>query len=239
MSVAGHELAALGPIRLAAPVKMDHTGSRGQTVMSSARERLRAANLTFTAIDVETANADPSSICQIGIVSFQHGEILDKLSVLVNPESPFSSSNVKIHGIREDTVSKSDTLPDIHGLLRSRLDGRTLVSHTGFDRLALERAMEKYQLPPVRAVWLDSAQIARDSWPEKYKRRRCGLVRVASDLNITFRHHDALEDAIAAGMIVVCACRHTDRDLDDWIETFRANYRHHPIGVHSRTGPEL
>ena len=51
-------------------------------------------NLTFNAIDVETANADPSSICQIGIVCVRAGEIKEQLSVLVNPEQRFNPSNV-------------------------------------------------------------------------------------------------------------------------------------------------
>ena len=47
-------------------------------------------NLTFNAIDVETANADPSSICQIGIVCVRAGGIERRLSILVNPEQRFN-----------------------------------------------------------------------------------------------------------------------------------------------------
>ena len=34
--------------------------------------------MNFIAIDVETANADYSSICQIGIAEFQNGKVVDK-----------------------------------------------------------------------------------------------------------------------------------------------------------------
>ncbi len=47
-------------------------------------------NLTFTTIDVETANANPSSICQIGIVQIRGGQGKGKQSVLVNPEAAFN-----------------------------------------------------------------------------------------------------------------------------------------------------
>jgi len=40
----------------------------------------------FIAVDVETANADLASICQIGIVAFDKGEITDSWMSLVNPE---------------------------------------------------------------------------------------------------------------------------------------------------------
>ena len=45
--------------------------------------------LTFNAIDVETANADRASICQIGIVHVRDGEIEDRWQTLVNPEDWF------------------------------------------------------------------------------------------------------------------------------------------------------
>ena len=62
-------------------------------------------NPTFNAIDVETANADPSSICQIGIVIVRNGLIKGQLSLLVNPETQFSGFNVRIHGIDHAKVA--------------------------------------------------------------------------------------------------------------------------------------
>ena len=56
-------------------------------------------NLTFNAIDVETANERPASICQIGIIQVRAGRIGESLSVLVNPEEHFSAFNVRLHGI--------------------------------------------------------------------------------------------------------------------------------------------
>lgn len=53
----------------------------------------------FNAIDVETANADPASICEIGIVHACGGAIRGQWSTLVNPGSRFSRVNVGIHGI--------------------------------------------------------------------------------------------------------------------------------------------
>ena len=62
------------------------------------------SNLTFNAIDVETANADPSSICQIGIVHVREGVIKEEVSVLVNPEVQFNGFNIRLHGIDQGTV---------------------------------------------------------------------------------------------------------------------------------------
>ena len=40
----------------------------------------------FTAIDFETANRYPTSVCSIGIVVVQDGEITEEFSHLIKPE---------------------------------------------------------------------------------------------------------------------------------------------------------
>ena len=77
--------------------------------------------------------------------------------------------------------------------------------------------MRRYSLRPLRVRWLDSAQIARRAWPERYWRRGWNLANVAADLGISFQHHNALEDARAAAMIVLAACHHTGLDIDEWL----------------------
>ena len=173
--------------------------------------------LTFDAIDVETANADRATICQIGIVHVRDGEIEDQWQSLVNPEDWFDPWNVSIHGIDESDVRDSPTLPEVRDELRARLRGSVLVSHTSFDRVAFERAMTRYDLEQLQVTWLDSAKIARRAWPESYGRSGYGLKNIANDLDISFRHHDALEDARAAAEIVLCACAATGMDIDGWL----------------------
>lgn len=172
------------------------------------------STLTFNAIDVETANADPASICQVGIVHIHAGAVKEQRSLLVNPEQRFNSVNVRIHGIDENVVRGSATLPQVAAQLRRLLEGTVLVSHTAFDRIALDSAMSRYGLKPIRATWLDSAVIAQRAWPERYGRGGRSLARIAGDLGIAFRHHDAAEDARAAGEIVVRACLHSGLDID-------------------------
>ncbi len=181
--------------------------------------------LTFNSIDVETANADRASICQIGIVHVRDGEIQDKWQTLVNPEDWFDPWNVSIHGIDEPDVRDSPTLPEVRDKLRARLRGSILVSHTSFDRVAFERAMTRYDLEQLQVTWLDSAKIARRAWPDRYGRSGYGLKNIARDLGISFRHHDALEDARAAAEIVLRACATTETDIEGWLRRVDA-----PIG---------
>ncbi len=174
--------------------------------------------LNFNAVDVETANSDRSSICQIGIVHVRDGQISDKWVSLVDPEDWFDNWNIAIHGISDKMVKGAPTLLALDNELRVRLGASVLVSHTSFDRVAIERAMEKYGLDEPQFTWLDSAKIVRRTWPDRYSRRGYGLASVAHELGITFRHHDALEDAVVAAKIVMRASAETGLDIAGWIQ---------------------
>ena len=174
--------------------------------------------LTFNAIDVETANADRATICQIGIVHVQDGHICDQWETLINPEDWFDAWNTAIHGIDKHAVENSPTLPEVRDELRRRLRGSILVSHSAFDRVAFERAMKRYDLEQLQVTWLDSCKIARRAWPDKYGREGYGLMNIASDLGISFKHHDALEDASAAAQIVLHACSDTNTNIEQWLQ---------------------
>ncbi len=173
---------------------------------------------TFNSIDVETANADRASICQIGIAHVRDGVVVDRWQSLVNPEAWFDRWNVSIHGIGKEDVRKSPTLPEVIEELHRRLRDSVLISHSSFDRVAFERATSRYDLEPLSVKWLDSSMIVRRAWPERYGRRGYGLKNVAKDLDISFRHHDALEDAGAAAEIVLRACASTQTDIEDWLQ---------------------
>jgi len=65
--------------------------------------------MNFVAVDVETASADLSSICQIGVAVFQDGALSRGWESLIDPEDHFDPINVSIHGIDEETVRHAPT----------------------------------------------------------------------------------------------------------------------------------
>lgn len=171
--------------------------------------------MKYLALDVETANANYSSICQIGFAEFENGKIFNKWSSLINPESYFDPFYVSIHGIKESDVKNSPTFDKIYKELVTRLEGQITVHHMPFDRIALNRVCEEYQLPAINTKWLDSAKITRRTW-EQFAYKGYGLKNIANFLKITFEHHDALQDAMAAGLVVAHACLIKDMSIDDW-----------------------
>ena len=177
-------------------------------------------NLDFCAIDVETANHRVTSICQVGVVQVTEGRVENFYSTLVNPEEGFNSFNVRLHGIGPGSVDGSPSFDEIFAEVFDLLDDRVLVSHTFFDRNAIDGAARRYGLPILPVTWLDSVAIARRAWPERRGNRGYRLASLAADLGITFRHHDALEDARAAAGVVLYACMETGMDIDDWVREF-------------------
>lgn len=78
------------------------------------------------------------------------------------------------------------------------------------------RVHDKYSLPHIDYTWLDSAAVCRRAWPQ-FRARGYGLANVAEWCEIEFRHHDAEDDARAAGLILISAMRHTGLDVQDWL----------------------
>lgn len=183
-------------------------------------EDIAGCGMTFNAVDVETANSDRSTICQIGIAHVIDGQIDDRWSTLVDPEDEFDDFNINIHGITPEQAQNAPTLPEVREELRKRLRGQVLVSHTSFDRSAFETAMDKYGLDQLQVYWLDSAKVVRRAWPEKFGQRGYRLKNVAHFIGYEFKHHDALEDAVAAAEITLAACREHNVDVEHWLRIF-------------------
>lgn len=168
--------------------------------------------MDFVSIDVETANTDMASICQIGIAIYSGNTLIDEWVTLIDPEDYFDFINIDIHGIDEATVEGAPTFPEVASKIGDYLRDKVVVSHTHFDRVSIGRTFSKYNLEPVSAIWLDSAMVARRAWPE-FAWRGYGLKNVCEKIGYTFRHHDALEDAKAAGAVLLEAIKVTNLGL--------------------------
>ncbi len=172
--------------------------------------------MDFVVIDVETANADLSSICQVGIASFRDGALADSWVSLVNPQDYFSASNVSIHGIDNYQVKDAPIWTEVFPAIASRLQKEIVVSHTHFDRVALARACNRSNLEACPCTWLDSARVVRIAWPE-FSKSGYGLSNMAAHFGIAYQAHDALEDARCAGLLLLRAIDETGLSPQQWI----------------------
>lgn len=183
--------------------------------------------MEFAAIDVETANADMSSICQIGVAVFRKGRLVEEWKTYIDPEDYFDEINISIHGIDETTVKGAPVISDVSGEIYRFLDDHVSVCHTHFDRVAVQQAFEKYKLRYPRCTWLDSARVARRTWAD-FAQRGYGLGNICAFLGYEFTPHDALEDAKAAACILNAAIEKTGLDIEGWLRRVKQ-----PIGAGS------
>ena len=169
----------------------------------------------FFAIDVETANPNRRSICQIGLAEFKDGEVVDELDLLVNPEEEFGPQQIKVHGIRPENVLDSPAFNSALEIFSHRIDKAFLVCHSSFDRIAVRKAAEKYGVSFPQTFWLDTLRIARRMWPDLPSFR---LSDLAEKFGMNFKHHHAIEDAKVCGRILIKAIHESGLDLTKWHE---------------------
>jgi DNA polymerase III subunit epsilon len=168
----------------------------------------------FVVVDVETSCSQVSSICQIGIVGFKDNRETFAYETLLDPCERFSSFNTRIHGITADHVMGAPTFADAHAIIAGHLSGRITVAHSLFDKGALAAACLLHRRDPIEANWLDSVRVAKRAWPDLPSHRLNVLTHF---LGLPHKHHDALSDARAAGMVIVRAMEHTGMDLAGWL----------------------
>ncbi|WP_420005321.1 exonuclease domain-containing protein [Arenibacterium sp. LLYu02] len=158
----------------------------------------------FFALDVETANNDRGSICQIGIACVRPDNSIETWVTYVDPQvERWVFTN--LHGISARTVQGAPTFAEVLPVLLDALNGKTVYQHSGFDRSAVAVACGTCGLPVPPWDWRDSVQVARAAWPELRGNGGHGLASLKQHLGLVFEHHDAGEDARAAAEVVLRA----------------------------------
>ncbi|GAA3872817.1 exonuclease domain-containing protein [Celeribacter arenosi] len=187
--------------------------------------RLFRETYRFVAVDVETANGNQGSICQIGLAMVRPDGRVETFGVLIDPRQKFDDFNIALHGIDEAAVENALTFDAAIQTLRPFLERHILIQHSNFDKQAFKAACEDYGIPELRANWLDSVRIARRAWPELKGNGGHGLASLKEFLRLQFDHHDAEEDARAAALVTLKAEEKTGQTFADLAKSQRNNYQ--------------
>lgn len=158
--------------------------------------------INFTAIDFETANASLTSICQIGLVRVENGEIIHEWEQLVQPPgNEYHWGNSRVHGINRRMTASAPTFNEVWHLMQPYVQGQHLVAHNAnFDCSCLTNTLAHYQLPVVTFKRHCTVQI--------YKRN---LAALCEEHHISLQHHNALSDARACALLFI---KHLQKSLD-------------------------
>lgn len=161
--------------------------------------------MKFTAIDFETANADRGSVCAVGLVLVDNGEVVGRLRQLIQPDPlTFDPFNVSIHGISAADVVDAPTFTEFWPELWPRVSGPLVAHNAAFDMSVLRRALDHSAIQYPETDYFCTRVIAKLAWPEQ---PTYALDHIARVVGISFAHHDAEEDARACALIAVTACK--------------------------------
>lgn len=182
----------------------------------------------YIVLDVETANRNRSSICQIGLVVVSNNTITAKHSIFVNPGEDFEQYNTQIHGITSSAVENSPSFQTIGPKLCKIMQQVPIIQQGTFDSEAFSEAIIKNNLPPIELVWINAIDIFSRTWPE-LESRGYKLGTLAKHFGIRETQHDALNDALATAKLANFAMSLTETTISDWLKPETA--------IKQRTGP--
>lgn len=170
-----------------------------------------SSTISHIVLDVETANSNRHSICQIGIVTVFADGSKTRDGYYVDPKEEFTLTY--IHNISAKDVRGCPTFAKVYNDLFKLTHKRIVVAHSDFDAQALRAACRKIGADPLDCVWVDSVAIARQAWPRFPNHK---LKTLCSRLGIPLKHHDALEDAYSTAVMVDKALAATRSSIQDW-----------------------
>lgn len=156
----------------------------------------------FIALDFETANRNRHSICSVGLVFVEDGEIIDSIYSLINPEEEFDGYNVMIHGITSKDVKTAPTFDEFYNSIRYQLEDRIITAHyMPFDGYALRDNIRRYNIDSTSNDLLCTYQLARELIPRQSSyslKSLCHLYGIKLE-----DHHHALADAKACAELMI------------------------------------
>ncbi|HZK31720.1 MAG TPA: exonuclease domain-containing protein [Corynebacterium sp.] len=207
------DLAGVG-VRLRFSPRQEDNFRQFLTALATARSGEDPADtgvpgLDFIALDVETANSDFGSICQVGLVRYVDGRESGSRAWLCRPPArleEFLPANIAVHGITAAKVADQPRIGEIIDEIRDFLDGQPFVAHNAqFDATALRRAAVASEREIPSMDFGCSLTLARH---QELPVANNKLPTLAEFFGVELTsHHDALADARACGEITVSLAR--------------------------------
>ena len=138
----------------------------------------------FIAIDFETANQQPSSVCSIGVVMVRDGQIADSFYSLIQPEPNYYNYWCqRVHGISESDTEDAPVFSKVWQQLE-------------------ERIVEVYQMDYPDYRFYDTLTASRRQFGHSLPNHQLHTVAAACGYDLQ-NHHHALADAEACAAIAL------------------------------------
>lgn len=176
----------------------------------------------FIAIDFETANREPSSVCSVGIVMVRDGRLAGTYYSLIQPEPNYYDYFCqRVHGITQAETDAAPVFPIVWAEAEQRIadvflsdqlafDNRfdlipsfPFVAHNArFDQGCLKAVFRVYQMTYPDYRFYDTLTASRRHFGRGLPNHQLHTVAAACGYDLTHHHH-ALADAEACAAIAL------------------------------------
>lgn len=168
--------------------------------------------LNFVAIDFETANKYKNSAISLAAVTVENGKITKKgYSLIKPPYMQFDDDCIAIHGLYPKDVMNQPTFDQIwSNIYENHLKGKLVIAHNAkFDIGVLRATLDHYNIVWPKLDYACTVKISRKVWPNLANHK---LNTLGAFLDIKFKHHDALEDALTCAKVAIAAAEEKQVD---------------------------
>lgn len=158
----------------------------------------------FAAIDFETANEQPTSVCSVGVVIVRGGEVTDSFYSLIRPEPDyFQWFCSQVHGLGPEDTEGAPVFPQVWERVAPLVEGLPLVAHNSrFDEGCLKAAFRLYGMDYLDYEFRDTLAASRRHFGRTLPNHQLQTVAAACGFDLR-NHHHALADAEACAQIAM------------------------------------
>ncbi len=158
----------------------------------------------FAAIDFETANEQPASVCSVGIVIVRDGLLKHTIYRLIRPEPEYYLyRNTQVHGLSSIDTQNADVFSFVWKEIEPYINGLPLVAHNAmFDEGCLKAAFYTYCMDYPDYEFHCTLRASRKHFGKSLPNHRLFTVAAACGHLLT-NHHNALDDALACMAIAL------------------------------------
>jgi len=159
--------------------------------------------MNFISIDFETAKKTHESACSVGMVKYEGGKVIDTYYSLIRPPKLYIRPDfTKIHGLTVKDVKNAPTFADLwDSAIKPFINDIPLAAHYApFDMDVFRSTLEWYDLDIPGLQYFCTCSLARNTWPGL---KSYSLTTLAEKFGIVYNAHNALDDAMTCGKLVL------------------------------------
>jgi len=178
--------------------------------------------MDFVTIDFETAINSQESACSVGLVKFENGEITDTYYSLIRPPKLYIRQDfTEIHGLTVDDVKDAPRFNELwESGIKTFIGDFPLAAHFAqFDMGVLRAVLQWYELDVPAFPYFCTCNLSKRVWPEL---KSHALTSLAGYFGIKYNAHNALDDAMTCGKLVLNASqKYGSGSLKELLSRFR------------------